>query len=544
MRLLLCQMNPTVGDINGNVRKILAALDYARSEKVDACLFPEMCVTGYLPEDLLLLPHFIEAAEAQIPRLAEASRGLVAFVGTVRRSAPGSEKPLHNSVAVFDDGTLIGFQDKILLPTYDVFDERRYFEPGGPPIVWRIGELRVGVTVCEDIWGHTGRVSDTTYREDPVKTLAGEKLDLLLNLSSSPFEAGKTQARSHVCSITAVSVGCPVVQCCQVGGNDSLIFDGHSSVTHSDGELRQLAEGFSEDMLMYDTQESLEPIEWNVDERENLYKALVLGVRDYFSKLGFTKACFGLSGGIDSALVACIAAEALGPENVLAVLMPSRYSSQSSFDDAYGLAKNLKISTKEIGVEGPFEAFLNLLEPEFRGMPADITEENMQARIRGMILMALSNKLGYIVLSTGNKSEIAMGYATLYGDMCGGLSVISDLTKEQVYDLARWINRHGVVIPENSITKPPSAELRPNQKDSDSLPDYAIVDTVLQEYVEEHRSEIQIAEEHGYDLELVRDLVRRIHRAEYKRRQGAPGLRVTKKAFTIGRHFPIVQGWR
>lgn len=545
MRLLVAQLNPTVGDLEGNVRKILATLDYARVEEVDAVVFPEMCVTGYLPEDLLLLPHFVQAAEAQIERIAERTQGLIAIVGTIRSAAQGAEKPLHNTAAVFDDGEHVGYQDKILLPTYDVYDERRYFEPGHSSLVWTIADKCVGITICEDIWGHTGKVDPhASYQRDPVQALESEGIDLLLNLSASPFEAGKTEGRGHVCAITAVTLGCPVVQCCQVGGNDSLVFSGHSMVMHPDGELRQLAEGFSEDMLVYDSTEDLPVLEWHPSERESLYRALVLGVRDYFGKLGFEQACLGLSGGIDSALVACIAAEALGPENVLAVLMPSRYSSQSSFDDAYGLVKNLGILSKEVSIEGPFQAFLELLEPHFEGRAPDVTEENLQARIRGMILMGISNKLGHVVLSTGNKSELAMGYSTLYGDMAGGLAVINDLTKEQVWDLARWINRNEEVIPKNCIDKPPSAELRPDQKDSDSLPDYSVVDTVLRDYVEDHRSEREIAETHGYELELVQDLVRRIHQNEYKRRQGAPGIRVTKKAFSIGRRFPIVQGWR
>ncbi len=429
----------------------------------------------------------------------------------------------------------------MLLPTYDVFDERRFFEPGTTPRVWNFFGKKVAITICEDIWQHSALLRYTSYARDPVVELAALQPDLLLNISASPYSVSKLQNRFNVGLRAAETLHCPVVLCNQVGGNDSLIFDGYSYHLDAAGQLIDLCAGFKEDLHLIDLDANSPPQVFKDEAVSNLNEALVLGLHDYFQKSGFKKACLGLSGGIDSALVASLAAQALGPENVLGVGMPSRFSSQGSIDDARQLAKNLNIEYREISIEKPFQGYLDLLIPEFEGKTADVTEENLQARIRGMILMALSNKLGYIVLSTGNKSELAMGYATLYGDMCGGLGVINDLSKMQVYALSRWINREKEIIPWNTIQKPPSAELRLNQKDSDSLPDYQIVDNVLQDYVEAYLSPAKIAEKHGYPLALVQDLIQRIHRAEYKRRQAPPGLRVTEKAFSVGRRFPIVQ---
>lgn len=374
-----------------------------------------------------------------------------------------------------------------------------------------------------------------------MRELATLQPDLLLNLSASPFSVSKLENRIQVGVRAAHTLSCPVILCNQVGGNDSLIFDGFSYYVNATGQLIDLCKGFEEDLHIVDLTKPASPLEINSDPLSNLYQALILGLRDYFHKSGFKKACLGLSGGIDSALVACLAARALGPENVLGVAMPSRYSTKGSLEDAKQLAQNLQIQYREIPIEEPFQSYLDLLTPQFEGRPLDATEENIQARIRGMILMALSNKLGYIVLSTGNKSELAMGYATLYGDMCGGLGVINDLPKMQVYALSKWINREREIIPWNTIQKPPSAELKFDQKDSDSLPDYQIVDNVLQEYIEGYQAPEKIADKYGYSIDLVKDLIRRIHRAEYKRRQSPPGLRVSEKAFTVGRRFPIVQ---
>ncbi len=543
MRLLLSQINTKVGDLKGNTEKILAGMHQGRHQRADIAVFPELALTGYPPEDMLLLPHFMQAVQASLNEIIAASTAITAIVGLPRYNPDYTEKALYNSAAVIQNGALLGFQDKILLPTYDVFFERRYFEPGSGVRVWNIGGQSVGITICEDLWQHSELLKFTSYRNDPVMDLEPQHPDLMLNLSASPYSFDKIAKRLQVGARTASTLHCPVALCNLVGGNDSLIFDGHSYVMNSKGELAACAKGFEEDALLVDLAQALPPKTVKFDKLEDLYKALVLGLHDYFRKSGFKKACLGISGGIDSALAACIAVEALGKENVLGVCMPSRYSSKESTDDSRQLAKNLGIKLKEIPIESPFASYLDLLEPQFDGKPPDATEENLQARIRGMILMALSNKLGYIVLSTGNKSELAMGYATLYGDMCGGLGVINDVSKMQVYALSKWINRHEEIIPISTIQKEPSAELHPNQKDIDSLPPYAIVDQVLQSYVEEHQAPEAISHQYKIPPAVVNDLISRIHRNEYKRRQSPPGLRVTEQAFSAGRRFPIVQGF-
>lgn len=543
MRLAAAQLNPTVGDFKQNSQKIMTAIEQAKEEGCSIVLFSEMVLTGYPAEDFLLLPEFIQAAEKCLLQIAKKTLGITAIVGTVRKNPHKIGKPLYNCAAILSGGKLLGYQDKCLLPTYDVFDEQRYFEPGEKSSVWEIEGQKIGITICEDIWQHSQLVKSIIYRRDPILELKKLELDLLLNLSASPFHTGKFATRVKVCAKAAKTLECPLLFCNQVGGNDSLIFDGHSLLVSKKGDLLQMAKGFQEDLLIIDLGKSYKPISYVTDPMEELFKALVLGLRDYFQKFGFKKACLGLSGGIDSALVACIAKEALGASNVLGVLMPSRYTGKGSIKDAEELAKNLGISFQKISIEQPFESYLTLLQPNFKGKKSDATEENLQARIRGMILMALSNKLGYIVLSTGNKSELAMGFATLYGDMCGGLGVINDVTKGQVYALSKWINRHGEIIPKNTILKEPSAELRPNQKDSDSLPDYAIVDNVLREYIENCKSPQFIHQKYGYPLDLIKNLLQRIHANEYKRRQSPPGLRVSEKAFSVGRRFPMAQHW-
>jgi len=541
MRVLIAQINPTIGDLPGNTGKILRSIEIAREQSAQLVLFPELALTGYPPEDFLLLPHFIHDVEQHLHTIVEASKDIAVIVGLPRQNPERTEKKLFNSAAIIHNQKILGFQDKILLPTYDVFDERRYFEPASSVRLWEIDGMNIGVTICEDIWQHSEMVKYTSYRRDPVQELSVLVPDFVVNLSASPYSLNKSGNRQEVCCKAAATLHCPLILCNQVGGNDSLIFDGYSFYAGKDGKIIDYAKGFEEDHLLVDLSKKSKPRSFQTDPIEDLYRALVLGLRDYFQKSGFTKACLGISGGIDSALVACIAVEALGVKNVLGITMPSRYSSPGSFTDAMQLIKTLGIDHKEISIEGPFKSYLELLEPQFSDKPWDATEENLQARIRGMILMAVSNKFGYIVLSTGNKSEIAMGYATLYGDMCGGLTVISDVTKGQVYALAKWINRNKEIIPTNTIVKPPSAELKPNQKDSDTLPDYDIIDNVLQSYVEDHCSPQEIVGRYGYSLELVEDLVRRIHRNEYKRRQSAPGLRISERAFSVGRRFPIVQ---
>ena len=543
MRILVAQLNPTIGDMEGNTQKIVQALNRAREKEADIVLFSELCLCGYPPEDLLLHPSFIDAQEKYLETVIRASARLMVFVGVVRRNPSKGEKPIFNSAAVIYDGKLLGYEDKRLLPTYDVFDERRYFEPGTKTHIWELKGKKIGVLICEDIWQHAGYVSYTNYARDPVLDLMPLKPDIVLNLSASPYQFQKPDMRVKVCSKCAKTLNCPVVLCCQVGGNDQLVFDGYSIYVDPQGNLMQVSKGFEEDEMIVDLEAKACPSTFVYDPIHDLYHALVLGVRDYFHKSGFKKGCLGLSGGVDSALVAAIAVEALGKENVLTISMPSRYSSEGSITDAEKLSRNLGVEMLTIPIEQPFQSFLDLMEPFFQGKAADITEENLQARIRGSILMAISNKLGYIVMSTGNKSEMGLGYCTLYGDMCGGLGVISDVTKKQVYELCHWINRKKEVIPQTIIDKVPSAELRPNQKDTDSLPEYDIVDKVLQGYVEEYLSPEEIAQKYDLPIEIVIDLVHRIHRAEYKRRQAAPGIRVSKKAFRVGRRYPIVQGW-
>ena len=538
----MAQLNPIIGDLKGNTKKILQAIEKAKVEKADVVLFSELTICGYAPGDLLLHDDFVKANEQCLREIVKASAGICIVVGLVRINS-GKGKHLYNSAAIISDGQILGFYNKSLLPTYNVFDERRYFEPGREVKIFSIKDKKVAIIICEDIWQHSGYV-DMRYAYDPIVELVDQKPDILLNLSASPYQFDKPDVRVDVCAKAAKTLKCPVLLCCQVGGNDDLIFDGYSVCVDDHGNLRQLGKGFAEDFFTVDLSAPICNIPFQYNQLQDLYRALVLGVHDYFAKQGFQKALLGLSGGIDSALVACIATEALGPENVLGISMPSRYSSEGSISDAKKLADNLGIGYKKIPIEEPFKDYLRMLEPHFEGKPTDTTEENLQARIRGMILMGLSNKLGHIVLSTGNKSEMGLGYCTLYGDMCGGLGVIADVLKTQVYDLSRWINREKEIIPQMTIDKPPSAELKSGQKDLDSLPDYGIVDKVLRAYVEEHLSIKEIIDRLHVDKNLVEDLIHRLHRAEYKRRQAPPAIRVSKVSFSVGRRFPIVQGWR
>jgi len=543
MRVTLAQINPIIGDLTGNTNKILCHIERAKKNGSDIVLFPEMALTGYPPDDLLLLPHFINALEICLTKIATASQGIISIVGTARKNEQNWGKPLFNSAAIFKDQKLVGYQDKTLLPTYDVFDERRYFEAASEIRTWDLCGKKVAITICEDIWQHSGLLKSDRYQQDPILALKELAPDVMLNLSGSPFSVAKFETRLAVCAKAALTLNCPVLLCNQVGGNDGLIFDGYSMYLGANGKLAGHAKGFKEDAFLVDLSASPSICSFEEDSNYVLFQALVMGVRDYFHKSGFFRACLGLSGGIDSALVACIATEALGRENVLGLIMPSRYSSKGSVKDALQLVNALGIQSKEISIEPVFERYLEVLTPHFEGKETDITEENMQARIRAMILMAFSNKFGYIVLSTGNKSELAMGYSTLYGDMCGGLGVISDITKRQVYELAHWINRIEEIIPIDTIKKAPSAELKLDQKDSDSLPAYEIIDNVLQAYIEDHRSPEEINILYHYHLDLVNSIIKRIHLSEYKRRQSPPGLRISEKAFSIGRRFPIVQRW-
>lgn len=543
MKIVVAQCNFTVGDFSGNRTKIVQAIESGKREGADLVLFSELALCGYPPEDLLLHPAFVEEIEKSLATILPHTEGICALIGLARVSPSSGEKHLLNSAVLVENGAVRGYYDKWLLPTYDVFNEKRYFDEGKQVAVWQIKGKKVGVTICEDIWQHGGFVQESRYQRDPVLALMQEKPDCVVNLSASPYHYAKPQMRIEVCAAAAKSLLCPVVMCTQVGANDQLVFDGFSPTVDGKGRLCALAKGFKEENLLVDL-DRLQPVDFvDYDPTYHLYQALVLGVRDYFHKQGFSKGCLGLSGGIDSAVTACIAVEALGKENVVAIGMPSRFSSQSSVQDAQELANHLGIQFELISIDPLFSSSLEQLHPYFSGKPFDTAEENLQARARGMMLMALSNKFGYLVMSTGNKSELAVGYSTLYGDMCGGLGVIADVSKSRVYELARWINRKEEVIPRSTMEKPPSAELRPDQKDSDSLPDYDIVDAVLEGYVEEHLSVAQICKKYRLEEPVVKRLVEMIHRAEYKRRQAAPAIRVTPKAFSVGRRFPIVQKW-
>ncbi len=453
--------------------------------------------------------------------------------------------PIVCSKLLFAPNTqkLLGFKDKTLLPTYDVFDETRYFTEGKEQKIWTLNNKKIGILICEDVWNNTPELTPSLYARDPVEEMKLLKPDVLLIPSASPYYFKKMDLRTQLYAKVAKTFHCPVIVCNQVGGNDQLIFDGYSLCYNRSGEVIYVAKSFEESCFEINLEELPKKIDLHIDHTKDLYDALVMGVKDYFKKLDLHKACIGLSGGIDSSLAACIAVDALGRDHVLGLSMPSRFSSVSSMEDANTLVQNLQIAIKHIPIDHIFQQFLDLLSPHFLGKKFDATEENLQARIRGIILMAISNKLGFLVLSTGNKSEMAMGYATLYGDMAGGLGLLNDVSKTQIYELASYVNRNKEIIPKSCFTKPPSAELKANQKDEDDLPPYAIVDRVLVDYVEEHLPLEKIVEKNHFSTTVVMDLIHRIHKAEFKRRQGPIALRVSKRSFSKGRVFPIVQGW-
>jgi NAD+ synthase (glutamine-hydrolysing) len=543
MRIALAQINTTVGDLAGNERKILDAYQRAGASDPDLVVFPELATTGYPPRDLLLRPRFIDENLAVLERLAAAAGKAGLIVGYVGRNARQPGRGITNSLALLQEGRLVATRAKTLLPTYDVFDEDRYFEPAGEntPVAAKGGTL--GLTICEDVWNDEDYWDDRRYRRNPAAELARAGAQILLNSSASPWHLGKNRARRDMLSQLALKTGCPVVYCNLVGGNDELIFDGGSMVFDPQG--RQVAEGnrFEEDLLVLDLAAAV-PIDPRESlEEEQLFRALTLGLRDYVEKCGFKAAVLGLSGGIDSALTACIAVAALGKDRVHGISLPSEFSSPGSLEDARRLAQNLGIRYDVISIQAPFVGVKEQMKEVFSGRAEDITEENIQARLRGVILMALSNKLGSLLLTTGNKSELAVGYCTLYGDMCGGLGVIADVSKTMVYRLAGWVNREREIIPHNSITKAPSAELRPNQTDQDSLPPYALLDRILEDYVVGLRSPAEIVASGAPEAD-VQSVVRLIDRSEYKRRQAAPGLKVTTKAFGVGRRIPIAQRYR
>jgi NAD+ synthetase len=541
VKIALAQINPTVGDFTGNLEKIVAASRRAAAQGARLTVFSELALCGYPPADFLEKPSFLARCHTAVDELAAATRDLPTAVlaGVALPAEAQTGKPAVNAAVLLDGGRVLLEQHKRLLPFYDVFDEQRYFAPSKPQQVVELDGLRLAITICEDAWNDKNFWPRRLYSVDPVEELMSQQPAVLINLSSSPFWHGKRRLRRQMLSAIAARNGVPVLLANQVGGNDSLIFDGSSLALNARGELITQAVSFEEDLMIVNpfTEPPVDaPIE---DDTEAAYRALVLGTRDYVRKCGFKKALVGLSGGIDSALVAAIATEALGAENVLGIGMPSPYSSSGSIDDSRELAANLGIRFEMIPISGLFTEYTRSLEPLFAGTPPGITEENIQSRIRGSLLMALSNKFSALVLTTGNKSEMAVGYCTLYGDMVGALAVIGDLVKTRVYDVCRWINRGREVIPAAILEKAPSAELRPDQKDTDSLPPYEVLDPILEAYVERYETPEQIAQANGFPLELVQQVVHLVERSEYKRQQAAPVLKVTRKSFGMGRRFPI-----
>jgi NAD+ synthase (glutamine-hydrolysing) len=541
MKIALAQFNPTVGDFSGNAARILDLAAQAKKKGADLAVFSELCVCGYLPQDLLERPAFVERNESTLKEIAE-KVVLPAIVGYVGRAENGTGKSIANKAALLCGGRSVFEQSKMLLPTYDVFDESRYFQPAERQVVHEFGGERLGITICEDVWNDKNFWDKPLYERDPVTELIGQGTSMLLNISASPYTIDKRALRVDMLRTIAVHNRRPIVYVNQVGGNDSLIFDGASFAMTGDGRVAAQALAFEEDIVLFDTSTGQGEIhEQPGPEIEYAYRALVTGTKDYVRKCNFRKVLVGLSGGIDSAVVACIAVDALGADNVLGVSMPGPFSSEGSKTDAKALCKNLGIELATLPITKVYEAYLETLRPIFKGRPADVTEENIQARIRGNYLMAISNKFGSMVLSTGNKSELAVGYCTLYGDMAGGLAVISDVPKLMVYELANWINREREVIPRSTIEKAPSAELRPNQKDVDSLPPYEVLDRILKAYIEGLQSPQEIADRYDFDIKLVRDMAMLVDRNEYKRKQAAPGLKITSRAFGFGRPFPIAQ---
>ena len=543
MKLGLAQINTTVGDLSGNKAIILDAYHRLVEQGAELIIFPELAVCGYPPRDLLLKSKFANDAKQSLESIAQEITSVPALIGCLE-IAPSEQKgrPLYNAVAWCESGSIQSYGRKCLLPNYDVFDEERYFEPAIKPLVYQWKGKRIGITICEDIWTAEGVQTSKRYCNDPVENLSKEDLDLLVNLSASPWHTDKEHSRQNLIEQVSHRLKCPVVYCNSVGGNDELIFDGDSFITHpSKGIIAQMPK-FKQFLKTFDLETSTHTAETVCSEStlKYMYDALVLGLKDYAHKSNFTKGIIGLSGGIDSAVVAAIATEALGADNIIGVAMPSAISSGHSISDAQALAENLKIEFQNISIKGPVESIEAQLAPSFKGLEKDVTEENIQARLRGVLLMALSNKLNALLLTTGNKSEIAVGYCTLYGDMCGGLAVISDLPKMQVYALANYINRDGILIPQNTIDKAPSAELSPDQKDEDSLPPYSELDAILHHYVEEGLSRAEIIKE-GFDSEIVNFIVKKVDQNEYKRKQAAPGLKISPLAFGIGRRMPIVQ---
>jgi NAD+ synthase/NAD+ synthase (glutamine-hydrolysing) len=541
MKIALAQFNPTVGDFLGNAARILDLAQQAKQQGADLAVFTELCLCGYPPQDLLERPAFLDRNMDELKELAT-KVALPSLVGYAGRVKSGAGKSVANKAALLCGGRIAFEQSKMLLPTYDVFDESRYFQPAEKQVVYSFQEEKLGITICEDVWNDPNFWPTRLYERDPVVELSKQGTTVLLNISASPYTIDKRNLRIEMLRAIAMKQRRPVVYVNQIGGDDNLIFDGASMAITADGRVAAQALAFREDLVLFDTVTGQGEIhEQPPTEIAYAYEALLMGTADYVRKCGFKKVLVGLSGGVDSAVVASIAVDALGAENVLGVSMPGPFSSEGSKSDAATLAENLGIKLLTLSITGVFEEYKRALAPAFGNRPADVAEENIQARIRGNYLMAISNKFGSMVLSTGNKSELAVGYCTLYGDMAGGLAVISDVPKLMVYELARWINRDREVIPRSTIEKPPSAELRADQKDEDSLPPYDVLDRILKAYIEDLRSPEEIADHYGFDLKLVRGIALQADRNEYKRKQAPPGLKITSRAFGFGRPFPIAQ---
>ena len=541
MKIGIAQINSVVGDLKWNVDEILSKYKELVSLGADLVVTPELSITGYPPRDLLFKSKFIDDNLSVIENLSQSIGDIPIIVGCVEYNTQDSGNPFQNTALVIQNNQIIGRAIKSLLPSYDVFDEARYFQPSKGVQVQSIAGKKFGITICEDIWSEDFLPSKL-YVKDPAGELAKQGVDFLINLSASPFHIGKHKERHSMLSFLARRIETPVIYCNAVGGNDELIFDGNSLAYSAEGELIAQGASFKDESILVDTESSKIAIKEG-DKLKEVYDALVLGLRDYVSKCGFKSALVGLSGGIDSALTAVIAESALGAENVFGVTMPSEFSSVGSVDDSLKLAENLGIGFQEVPITNSFSTIKGDLHEVFRDYEEDITEENMQARIRGIFLMSISNKKGHLLLTTGNKSELAVGYCTIYGDMCGGLAVISDLPKTLVYELSKWINRNDEVIPWSTIEKEPSAELKPNQKDQDTLPDYELLDQILELYVDQSLSVSSIIGK-GYDKDLVKWIANRVDMNEWKRWQSAPGLRVTSKAFGVGRRIPIAQRYK
>ena len=539
MKIGILQLNFTVGDFAKNSERVLVGYGEAVGRGADLAVAPELGLCGYPPRDLLHRVDFLQAHDRALRELAKKIGKVPLLIGGIEKSKEKAGRPLHNSAFLLQQGKIQVVARKALLPTYDVFDEDRYFEPGsgGKPV--RIGGVRVGVTICEDIWNDEDLWPVRRYRNDPVNDLGRKGMDLLINISASPWHIEKEKIRYRLLSAVARKQKIPVVQVNAVGGQDELIFDGQSLVVGKKGGVLGYGAAFREEVVVIDLSESEKKIEW-ANLEEQVFKALVLGTKDYLEKCGFQEVVLGLSGGIDSALAAVIATEALGKDKVLGVAMPSRFSSPGSVVDAEALAKNLGIRYAKIPIEQSFETLIRAITPTRAGKEGGLMEENLQSRIRGVILMGISNDSGRLLLTTGNKSEMAVGYCTLYGDMCGALGVIADVPKTLVYRIASWINRKKEIIPRNSIEKAPSAELRPDQKDQDSLPPYEELDRILESYVVNEGS-IGVMVKKGINKKVAEEIVRKIDTSEYKRRQAAPGLKVTTKAFGVGRRVPLAQ---